>query len=126
MDCSPSSSSLHMIFKARILEWVAISYSGGSSDPRIEPESPGSPALAGGFFTTAPPGKHLKSPVNFPLEVLFPFPFAFAHLPVNELCDGASRTALHGMLQVCFAPSRPSIPGANPSAFAEKPSVNIG
>ena len=26
-------------------------------DPGIEPESPASPALAGGFFTTAPPGK---------------------------------------------------------------------
>ena len=25
-------------------------------DPRIEPESPASPALAGGFFTTEPPG----------------------------------------------------------------------
>ena len=26
-------------------------------DPGIEPETPVSPALAGGFFTTAPPGK---------------------------------------------------------------------
>ena len=28
MDCSPPGSSLHGIFQARILEWVAISYSG--------------------------------------------------------------------------------------------------
>ena len=34
MDCSPPSSSLHGIFQARILEWVAISYSRGSSRPR--------------------------------------------------------------------------------------------
>ena len=27
MDCSPPGSSLHGIFKARILEWVAISFS---------------------------------------------------------------------------------------------------
>ena len=27
------------------------------SDTEIEPESPASPALAGGFFTTKPPGK---------------------------------------------------------------------
>ena len=27
------------------------------SDPEIEPESSASPALAGGFFTTKPPGK---------------------------------------------------------------------
>ena len=26
-------------------------------DPGIEPETPVSPALVGGFFTTAPPGK---------------------------------------------------------------------
>ena len=27
MDCSPSGSSVHGIFQARILEWVAISFS---------------------------------------------------------------------------------------------------
>ena len=30
MDCSPPGSSLHGLFQARILEWVAISYSRGS------------------------------------------------------------------------------------------------
>ena len=34
MDCSPSGSSTHDIFQARILEWVAISYSKASSWPR--------------------------------------------------------------------------------------------
>ena len=34
MDCSPPVSSVHGIFQARILEWVAIFYSGGSSWPR--------------------------------------------------------------------------------------------
>ena len=34
MDCNPPSSSVHGIFQARILEWVAISYSRGSSPPR--------------------------------------------------------------------------------------------
>ena len=31
MDCSPSGSSVHGIFQARILAWVAISFSRGSS-----------------------------------------------------------------------------------------------
>ena len=31
MDCSPLGSSIHGIFQARILEWVAISFSRGSS-----------------------------------------------------------------------------------------------
>ena len=34
MDCSPPGSSVHGIFQARKLEWVAISYSRGSSSPR--------------------------------------------------------------------------------------------
>ena len=33
MDCSPPGSSVHGIFQARILEWVAISFSRGSSRP---------------------------------------------------------------------------------------------
>ena len=31
MNCSPSGSSVHGIFQARILEWVAISFSRASS-----------------------------------------------------------------------------------------------
>ena len=34
VDCSPPGSSLHGILQARILEWVAISFSRGSSRPR--------------------------------------------------------------------------------------------
>ena len=34
VDCSPPSSSVHGIFKARILEWVAMTSSRGSSLPR--------------------------------------------------------------------------------------------
>ena len=33
MDCSPPGSCVHGILQARILEWVAISYSRGSSGP---------------------------------------------------------------------------------------------
>ena len=54
MDCSPPGSSVHGIFQARILEWVAISSSRGSSQPR---DPTPSPALAGRFFTAEPPGK---------------------------------------------------------------------
>jgi len=41
-------------FQARILEWIAISFSRGSSKLGIKPCSP---ALAGQFFTTELPGK---------------------------------------------------------------------
>ena len=50
MDCSPPGPSVHEIIPARILEWAAISYSRGSSQPRIGPESP---ASTGRFLTTS-------------------------------------------------------------------------
>ena len=55
MDCSPPGSSVHRISQARIiLEQVAISFSRDLPNPGIEPVYL---ALAGGFFTTEPPGK---------------------------------------------------------------------
>ena len=56
MDCSLPASSVHGISQARILGWVAISFPRGPSLPNsgIEPMSP---AMAGGSFTTEPPGK---------------------------------------------------------------------
>ena len=53
MDCSPQGSTVLEILQARILKWVAISFSMGSSWPGIEPASLKSPTLAGGFFTTS-------------------------------------------------------------------------
>ena len=34
MSCSLPGSSVHGLFQARVLEWVAIAFSGGSSRPR--------------------------------------------------------------------------------------------
>jgi len=55
VDYSLPGSFMHGILQARILEWVAISFSRGSSRPRDQ--TPVSPALTGEFFTTEPPGK---------------------------------------------------------------------
>ena len=45
MDCSLPGSSVHGISLARILKWVAICFSKGSSDPGMKAVSPASPAL---------------------------------------------------------------------------------
>ena len=45
------------IFQERILKHVAIPAPGDLSYPRIKNTSLVAPALAGGFFTDAPPGK---------------------------------------------------------------------
>ena len=54
VDCSLPGFSVHGILQARVLEWVTISFSRGSSRPGIEP---GSPALEADALTTEPPGK---------------------------------------------------------------------
>ena len=54
MDCSSPGSTVHGI---SILEWVAISFSRGSSQPRDGTSIYGISCLAGGLFTTEPTGK---------------------------------------------------------------------
>ena len=53
MDHSPPGFSVHGILQAKMLEWVAMPSSRGSSNPGIESMSLMYPALAGGFFTTS-------------------------------------------------------------------------
>ena len=52
LQCSPPGSSVHGILQARILEWVAISFCRGSSQPR-DPSQVSS--IAGTFFTDQAP-----------------------------------------------------------------------
>ena len=57
VDCSPSGCSVHGIFQARILEWVTISFSTGSSQPRDQIHISSISYITGRLFTTEPPGK---------------------------------------------------------------------
>ena len=54
VECSLQGSSFRGIFQARILEWVAISFSRGSSQPR---DRTWVSRFAGRFFTNEPLGK---------------------------------------------------------------------
>ena len=54
MDCSPAGSSGQGILRTRILEWVAISFSRGSSQPRIKLRSP---TLQANSLPPEPPGE---------------------------------------------------------------------
>ena len=53
MDYSPTGSSIHGILQARILEWVAISFSRDLLDAGIEPMSS---SLQADVLTSEPPG----------------------------------------------------------------------
>ena len=57
MDYSPPGSSVHGIFQARLLEWVAISSSRVSLDPGIEQASSLSSELRTDSLLVEPSGK---------------------------------------------------------------------
>ena len=52
MDCSLSGFPIHGIFQARVLEWIAISFSRGSSRSRDQTQVS---CIRGGFFVSEPP-----------------------------------------------------------------------
>ena len=49
VTCDPMDYPVHGILQARILEWVAVLFSKGSSQPRARTYVS---CIAGGFFTT--------------------------------------------------------------------------
>ena len=59
-DCGQPSSSVRGVFQARLLEWVAISSSRGSSWPRDRTHVSCVSCIAGRFFTT----ETLEKPLN--------------------------------------------------------------
>ena len=66
MDCGLPGCSVHGIFQARILEWIAISFSRGSSQPRNWTRVS---CIAGIFFTN---WAMREAPKVYPLPI-FPF-----------------------------------------------------
>ena len=109
MDCSLPGSSVHGIFQARVLEWVAIAFSVGL---------PYSPANKGQFLVQREPtgvagvkyfeyspqtpfeptGPHSPSPCQPPFGRLFPFPY---FIPLGCLADrvlivGSHHEVAHG------------------------------
>ena len=63
MDGNPPHWSVHVIFQARILEWVAMSYFRGSSPPGIEPR-----------VTICKPGTEIPSATELAHTLILDFP----------------------------------------------------
>ena len=61
MDCGLQGSSVHWILQARILEWVTMPSSSGSSWPRDRTHISCVSCIVGRFFTTEPPQKPSSS-----------------------------------------------------------------
>ena len=63
IDCNPPGSSVHGIYQARTLEWVAFPTLWDLPEPGTEPTSIVSPALAGVSLPTVPPRKPNSLPI---------------------------------------------------------------
>ena len=78
LDCCPPGSSVCGVLQARILEWVAISSSRGSSRPRGRTQiSYVFPALTGGFFTTSTTWEACR--LSCLPQILFPLSYPLTH-----------------------------------------------
>ena len=89
MDCSLSGSSVHGIFQAIVLEWIAISFSKGSSQPR---DRTWVSCIAGRFFTawatreTPNWSTDIIDSTQAPALPLFlSFPHCLPNIPYNPL-----------------------------------------
>ena len=87
MDCSPPGSSVHWILQGRILEWVAIPFSRGSSQTRDGTQVS---HIAGRFFTIWATREaqfyQLKQSNSLLLHKNFPFPSETpTHDPVSPI-----------------------------------------
>ena len=71
MDCSPPGSSGHGIFQARILEWVSISFSRGSSPPRDQTQVS---HIVGRCFTVWATREVIQKTVQLNCPLLIPLP----------------------------------------------------
>ena len=65
MDCSPPGSSVHGILQARILEWVSMPSSRGSSQPADQIWVSCLSCVTSKFFTNKPLEKPMYVLINF-------------------------------------------------------------
>ena len=94
MNCSLLVSSVHEISQARILEWIIISFSRGSSHPRDWTCVSWVSYTAGRFFTTSHQGRPYIVSVSQSVQLLSPVWLFAAHglqytrLPCPSLTPG--------------------------------------
>ena len=86
MDCTLPGSSVHRIFQARILEWVAISFSRGSFGPRDRTQVS---RIASRFFTIWATRESLKTLVMcqlMPCQLILSCPTEMPSLIFKSQC----------------------------------------
>ena len=81
IDWSPSGSSVHGILQAKMLQWVAIPSSRGSSQPRGRTRVSCLLPWQTGSLPLAPPGKPLLSHIHLQFQLPAPFSQSGGNVP---------------------------------------------
>ena len=133
VDCSSPGSSVHWIFQAKILEWVAIPFSKGSSWPRDRTQV----SCIAGRFLTLWATKETSLPLNpfnsfvFIYKTInrirvsgFPHSPVFKNLPCNteetgSIPDPARSLHAMGQLRPCATTTEPAL--LSPRAATTEP-----
>ena len=100
MDCSLPSSSVHGILQAKILEWVSIPFSRGSSQPR---DQTWVCCMAGRFFTIWTT-KEAHTPLKAHFEILSLIKSSqtlWTPTSTSVLNVSPYHTALNGLVSLC-------------------------
>ena len=118
--CDPMDYTVHGILQARILEWVAISFSRDLPNPGIVP---GSPALQADALLSKPPGKHasvqFSSVAQLCPTLCNPMNCSTPGLPVHHQLPEFTQTHIHRVSDAI----QPSHPLSSPSPPAPSPSL---
>ena len=99
IDGSLPGSSVHGILQTRILEWVAMPSSRGSSQPRDQTHISYASCIAGGFFTAEPPTEPGPLPYFLIISLFLASSLSFTNATVatDSLCSKAFEV-LHCLL----------------------------
>ena len=125
--CGPPGSSVHGILQTIILEWIAISFSRGSSRPRVQNHVS---CIGSGFLTTEPIRKpsvkfssvQFSSVAQSCLTLCNPKNRSTPGLPVHHQLPEFTQTHVHRLgdaIQPSHPLSSPSPPAPNPSQHSE-------
>ena len=98
MDGSPPGYSFHGILQARILEWVAMPFSGDLPNPGIEPMSLSLLHRQVGSLPLTPPGSPMLSSGNAILSKAVPWPLLYFKTAMKKCHRNVTRRSISACL----------------------------
>ena len=120
MDCSPPSSSVRGIFQARTLEWIAIPFSRGSSQPEIKPKS----SRTADRFLTDWATRKAEYQRTYTFKSFFIIQFSSIQFSRSVMSDSLRPHELQHARPPCLSPTPGVYPNSHPLSWWCHPTVS--